>query len=43
LTETVVTAATGTQIYVLDIVTPEDFAVANADLLGTILGSFAIT
>lgn len=42
LAESVLAAATGTQLYVLEVVTPNSFATQNADLIQTILTSFSI-
>jgi hypothetical protein len=43
LAETVVAAATGTTLYVVDVVTPADYADENVGLLSSVTGSLQIT
>jgi hypothetical protein len=43
LAETVIAAATGTKLYVVDVVTPADYADENAGLLSSVTGSLQIT
>ena len=43
VSDTVLAAATGAQIYVLDIITPASYALENAGQIQTIVQSFAIT